>query len=89
MHLSVAVAPKVLSAPSSQTLQALDESGGGEVAVGVVECQVSKGTQLIEWWRNNSRLALLNLTYDRESRAAAGGDDQDSFQSPQQGMLIL
>ena len=87
MCFSITVAPVVLSAPSPQTVQTLDESRGGEGgAGGVVECQVSKGTQLIEWWKNNSQLALLNLTYDSGSGAGVGDDDLDSIQSSQRGI---
>lgn len=77
----------VLSAPSPQTVQTLDESRGGERGTGVVvECQVSEGTQLIEWWKDNLQLALLNLTYDSGSGAGIGDDYQVNIQSSQQGI---
>lgn len=66
----------MLNAPSHQTLQAWNVDVG--VAVGVVECQVSMGTQLIEWWKDNSRLALLNLTYDGGSGRANEEEEEGS-----------
>lgn len=69
--------PQVLSAPSEQTLQAW-------VGVGVVECQVSSGTQLIEWWLDGRRVAALNLT-------TRGGDNSNATMygsSTQQGMYV-
>ena len=72
--------PLVLNAPSEQTLQAW-------TGVGVVECQVSGGTQVIEWWLEGRRVAALNLT----TRGTAGGGDNGNVtgtyeSSTQQGM---
>ena len=66
--LWLAVVPRVLSAPSTQILQAW-------AGVGVVECQVSLGTQLIEWWLNGRQLAAINLTIGG-NREEEGNADQ-------------
>lgn len=60
------IVPEIWSAPTPQILQG--GAGGGDV--GVVKCQVSLGTQYIEWWRDNVQLAVLNLTYNGTSEAA-------------------
>lgn len=57
ISLARIVVPEVVSAPSPQTLQ--EWTGGG-----MIQCQVSFGSQLIEWWKENTLLALLNLTND-------------------------
>ena len=82
VHLH-AVVPRVLSAPSPQILREWPNRGAAET-VGVVECQVSAGTQFIEWWKESTQLlATLNLTYDDSSAIA---DELDSNSTSQQGM---
>ncbi len=64
-----AVVPQVLSAPSEQTLQAW-------AGVGVVECQVSNGTQVIEWWLEGRQVAALNLT--AQGGGGRGGENSNA-----------
>ena len=75
--------PQVLSAPSEQTLHAW-------AGVGVVECQVSSGTQVIEWWLEGRQVAALNLT----TQGGGGGENGNTAaiergSSTQQGMAEI
>ena len=74
--------PQVLSAPSKQTLHAW-------AGVGVVECQCSNGTQVIEWWLEGRQVASLNLT--TQGGEGGGGENgnpaaMERASSTQQGI---
>ena len=76
----------MLSAPSPQVLEEWS-SGGGDREVGVVECYVGMGTQYIEWWKDNTQLALLNLTYDGRPGPAGEGDEEAEEESESKSNL--
>ena len=58
--------------------------------VGVVECQVSNGTQVIEWWLEGRQVAALNLTTQGEGGGGGGENGNPAAtergSSTQQGM---
>ena len=58
------------------------------VGVGVVECQVSNGTQVIEWWLEGRQVAALNLTTQGEEGVGENGNPAaaEHGSSTQQGI---